>query len=146
MELTLPNVLKGFYFLTLTKNPKYSLCFGHFENNFHPNLQKCLSKPKRSQNTINTLDFLLKLKSKIPLTCWVRVNSIHFPPIWKVFVKKMKHGCKKVHHAPNQASPAPLYLDQYVKCLGFSLINIDLSKMEIYLVIIMNVVAIKQSK
>ena len=64
MELTLAQRVQGILLFNFNKNPKFSLCFGHFENNFHPNQQKCLSKPKSAQNTRNTLDFLLALKSK----------------------------------------------------------------------------------
>ena len=57
------------------------------------------------QNTRNTLDFLIKLKSKIPLTRWVRVNSIHFPPFWKVFVKYWSLGVRRGTMLPIRPPP-----------------------------------------
>ena len=64
---------------------------------FWPLWEQFLSKPtkvlkqtKKCPKHKENYGFLIKLKSKILLTCWVRVNSIHFPPIWKVFVKKIE--------------------------------------------------------
>ena len=106
MELTLPNVLKGFLF-SLDQTFQSIACILGILTTIFIETNKSIRTNQKVPKTQAILWNFCSTLSKNPFNTLVKSQFHPLLPILALFHQKTKPGFQKVHTAPNQ--PSPLY-------------------------------------